>query len=53
MARKRASQHLAQMFDDTHGAFTIVVAHEHRDRVECVEEKMRIELRLQGSKAGA
>ncbi len=33
MKSERASQHLAQMFDYAHSAFTIVVANEHCDRV--------------------
>src|SRR5829696_6740195 len=53
MKSESASQHLAEVFDDTHGAFAIVVTHEHGDRVECVEKKVRIELCLQGSETSA
>src|SRR5215210_1098842 len=41
------------MFDDADGALSIVVANEHRDRVECVEEEMGVELCLESSKTGA
>src|SRR6185369_13981356 len=41
------------MFDNTHGALAIVVANEHGNRVECVEEKMRIELCLQRCETSA
>src|SRR5262245_37975239 len=47
MAAQRRPQHLAQLFDDAHGGLTVVVTHEHRDRVERVEEEVRIHLRLQ------
>src|ERR671927_471195 len=41
------------MFDDADGALSIVVTNEHRNRVECVEEKVRIELCLECRKARA
>src|SRR5215211_6531091 len=41
------------MFDDADGALPIVVTNEHGDGVECVEEKVRVELCLEGGKAGA
>src|ERR1051325_5377376 len=41
------------MFDDTHGALAIVVAHKHGDGIKCVEKKVRIELRLQRSETSA
>src|SRR6185503_5877252 len=53
MARERAAQQFAQVFDDTHGTLAIVVANEHRNRVERVEKKMWIELRLQCREASA
>src|ERR1051326_6460749 len=51
--RECAAQKLAQVLDDTHGALAIVVAHKHSNRVECVEKKVRIELRLQRAEPGA
>src|SRR5215208_3239056 len=39
------------MFDDADGALSIVVTNEHGDRVECVEEKVRVELRLECGEA--
>src|SRR6185436_6079421 len=50
---QRASQHFAEMFDDTDGALSIVVTNEHGDRVECVEKEMRVELCLKRSEACA
>ena len=41
------------MFDDGHCALSIVIANEDSDRVECVEEKVWIELRLECGKPGA
>src|SRR5688572_24930720 len=53
MTAESASQHLAQMFDNTHSTLAIVVTNEHGDRIQCVEKKMRVELCLKCSKAGA
>ena len=53
VASQRASQQFAEMFDDADGALSIVVTNEHRDRVECVEEKVRIELCLKCGEARA
>src|SRR5262245_12887499 len=36
------------MFDDAHRTLTLVITNEHCNGVECVEEKMRIQLRLKG-----
>src|SRR6185369_1784242 len=41
------------MLDNANSAFTLVVANQHRDRVERIEKKMRIKLRLQRGEARA
>src|SRR5215470_17001745 len=53
MAAERRPQHFAQLFDDSHRAPTVVVTHQHCDRVERVEEEMRVHLRLQSGKTRA
>ena len=53
VTRQRASQQFAEMFDDADGALSIVVTNEHGDRVEGVEEKVRVELGLEIGKARA
>src|SRR5688572_22678163 len=53
MTAESASQHLAEMFDDAHSTLAIVVTNENGDRVQCVEKKMRVELRLKCRKARA
>src|SRR5262245_5067264 len=46
MAAERGPQHFTQLFDDAHRGLTLVVAHEHGDGVERVEEEVRVDLRL-------
>src|SRR6185503_6478980 len=46
-AAERAAQHIAQMLDDGCRPRRVVVAHEHRDGVQAVEQEVRIELRLE------
>src|ERR1041384_3181556 len=41
------------MFDDAHGALSIVITYEHRNRVECIEEEVWIQLRLKCSETRA
>src|SRR5882672_1228377 len=50
MAAQRRPQYFAQLFDDAHGGLTVVVTHEHGNRVERVEEEVRVHLRLQRGK---
>src|SRR5262245_32854603 len=53
MAAERRPQHFAQLFDDAHRGPTVVVTHEHGDRVERIEEEVRVNLRLQRGKTRA
>src|SRR5688572_24310201 len=53
MAAQSAPQHIAKLFQDPHGALTIIVADEHGDRVQRVEEKVWVNLRLQRCEARA
>src|SRR4029079_14808929 len=53
MAAQCSSQQLAQVFNDAHRTLTIVITNEHGDRVECIEEKVWIQLCLQRSEASA
>src|SRR5262245_43513045 len=50
MAAQRRAQHFTQLFDDPHSCLTVVVTNEYGNRVERVEEEMRVHLRLQRSK---
>src|SRR5215475_6622336 len=47
MAAERRPQDFAQLLDDAHGGLAVVVTNEHCDRVERVEEKVRVNLGLQ------
>src|SRR5262245_38549909 len=47
VAAERRPQHFAQLLDDAHGGLAVVVTNEHCDRVERVEEKVRVNLSLQ------
>ena len=49
MTRQRPSQYVAQLLDDADGAGAVVVTDPHRDRVQRVEQKVRVDLRLQRS----
>src|SRR5688572_10070272 len=47
MAAERRPQYFAQAFDDADSGLTLVVANENGDRVERIEQEVRIDLRLQ------
>src|SRR5689334_12568885 len=47
VATQRQPQHIAQLFHHPRRTGIVAFAHQHRDGVQRVEEKMRIELRLE------
>src|SRR5688572_101744 len=51
MTTKRVTQHLAQVFYDPHRARAVVITHQDGNRIQRVEKEVRIDLRLQCSKA--
>jgi hypothetical protein len=44
---QRHAQQLAKPSDGVHNSLVIALEREHRNRVECIEEEMRLELGLQ------